>query len=154
MVQLITLVVFIAILGFIFLGGSNNLSIEKQNMMRLKMEVESAYTILRNGYNSYTLYTEKPLPIISWQADIQEYIHLPRDIQGMSWSYNKNSSGYYFCLSGTLNNKLMLDSLYNLQEKSSLGFVILNQNCGDLTNFSVQPNIDSNPMISATFYLK
>lgn len=154
MVQLITLVVFIAILGFIFLGGSNNLSIDKQNMMRLKMEVQSSYITLRNGYNSYTLYTERQLPIASWQADIQEYIHLPRDIHGMSWSYNTNANGNYFCLSGTLDNPLMLNSLYELQENSSIGFVILNENCGDLINFSIKPDINTNPMISATFYLK
>lgn len=154
MVQLITLVVFIAILGFIFLGGQNHLSLDKQNIMRTKMEIQSAYVTLRNGQQSYTLYTEKPLPIASWQADLQTYVHVPRGIQGMEWSYNSNANGYYFCLSGNVDNPIMLDSLYNLQETSSVGFVILNENCGDLTNFSVKPDITTNPVISATFYLK
>lgn len=154
MFQLITLVVFIAILSFIFLGGQNHLALDKQNIMRLKMEVQSSYVTLRNGQQSYTLYTEKPLPVDSWQADIQEYVNLPRGIQGMEWSYNNNANGYYFCLSGNVNSPMVLDALYSLQETSSVGFVILNEDCGDLTNFSVTPDINTNPMISATFYLK
>ena len=154
MVQLIGLVVFIAIMGIIVLGGTNYVKLDKFTELSLKSEILNNYQILKQGQMLYREHTDSYLPLVDWKVSFAKYAFVPKDTLDLTWDYNKNGIGYYFCLTGTIEDPSLYNAILKSGEKLGTDSFYVNETCGSTTNFSLIPDFSTTPTVSATFFIK
>jgi hypothetical protein len=145
---------FIALMGAILLGGTNHVSVKKFSELAIKNEITNGYQVLKQGQMIYREHTDSYLPIVDWKVSFQKYAFLPQDIQELTWEYNKNGVGYYFCLTGNVSDPILYKSLVSSGKKMGQGAHYINENCGSSTNFTLTPNFSTPTKVSTTFFIK
>ena len=154
MTHLIALVIAIAISGFVVLGGTNYINFDSFDKIKIKNEILSDYTNLLNGRSIYMQHTDLNLTVLNWEDEIKEYVFLPNDINGLTWVYNKNTTGEYFCLTGNIEKENFYNALVEFTDDLNKDSYFIDTNCGSTTNFTVTPNFGLAPQVSVTFYVK
>ena len=154
MVQLIGIVMFIALMGVVLLGGTNHVSVKKISELAVKNEVLNGYQALKQGHMIYREHTDSYLPISDWKVSFEKYAFLPQDVQESTWEYNKNGAGYYFCLTGSISDSVIYKALIATGSKMGQGSYFVNENCGSSTNFTSTPDFTTATKVSATFFIK
>jgi len=154
MLQLISLVVFVALMGFIFLGGTSYIPIDKFSELSIKTNIINNYQILKQGQMLYREHTDSYLSVPTWKTDIAHYTFIPKDSYDLTWEYNKNGLGYYFCLTGNVNDSIVYSSLVNIGDKMGANSYYVNETCGSSINFLIAPDLSTSPKVSATFFIK
>lgn len=154
MTHLIALVIAIAISGFVVLGGTNYINFDSFDKIKIKNEILSDYTNLINGRSIYMQHTDLNLTVLDWENEIKEYVFLPNDINGLTWVYNKNSTGEYFCLTGNVEKENFYNALIEFADELNQDSYFINTNCGSTENFDSSLNFNLAPQVSVTFYVK
>lgn len=154
MPQLIAVIVAIAIMAIIFTGGSSYLSVNKYTELEIKNNVTNGYQSLRQGQMLYREHTDSLLPTSNWETAFEKYAFVPQDIQDLTWVYNKNGYGNYFCLTGNTTKKVLYSGILSAGKSQSKNSFYINSDCGSTLDFVITPDFSTNPKISATFYFK
>ena len=154
MSHLIALVVAIAISGFVILGGTIYIEFSTFDKIRIKNEILADYTTLTNGRTMYMEHTDLQLTVLNWETEVLDYIFLPNDIDDLTWTFNRNVTGDYFCLTGNIDITELYESIEEFGEQLGQNSYFINTNCGSTTNFATIPNFELAPQVSATFYVR
>jgi len=154
MKELIAILIAIILMSLFFFGNYDLINTGKVVDKKYESEIKTRFSLILQGYNTYNLNERKTLPISNWKSEYQKYSSLPNDFKNMSWSYNSNSNGNYFCLSGEVFSENIINALNNIKNNYPVDSFYYNTNCGSTTNFSENPSISSGVQVSATFYIK
>lgn len=154
MKELIAILIAIILMSLFFFGNYDLINTGKIVDKNYESEIKTRFSLLLQGYNTYNLNERKTLPISNWQEEYRKYSALPNDFKNMSWSYNSNTNGNYFCLSGEVFSENIINALDNIKNNYPVDSFYYNTNCGATTNFLEKPTISSGEQVSATFYIK
>ena len=154
MPQLIAVVVAIAIMAFAFTGGKNYINVDAFNRTKFSNQISQDLQTLKQGRMLYSEHTDSILPTASWETEFEKYTFLPTDVLDLSWTYNKNGYGTYFCLTGNTKEEVLYEAILKSAENLSSTSYYINTNCGSTTNFALDPDFSTTQTISATFYVK
>lgn len=154
MKELIAILIAMILMSLFFFGNYDLINTGKVVDKNYESEIKTRFSLILQGYNTYNLNERKTLPISNWKSEYQKYSSLPNDFKNMSWSYNSNSNGNYFCLSGEVFSENIINALNNIKNNYPVDSFYYNTNCGSTTNFSENPSISSGVQVSATFYIK
>lgn len=154
MKELISILIAIILMSLFFFGNYDLVSTDKIVDKKYESEIKARFSLIMQGYNTYNLNERKTLPISNWKTEYNKYSSLPNDFKKMSWSYNSNSNGKYFCLSGNVYSKNIINALDNIKRNYPVDSFYYNTNCGTTTNFPEKPINSSGDKVSATFYIK
>lgn len=154
MKELIAILIAIILMSLFFFGNYDLINTGKVVDKKYESEIKTRFSLILQGYNTYNLNERRTLPISNWQSEYQKYSSLPNDFKNMSWSYNSNSNGNYFCLSGEVFSENIINALNNIKNNYPVDSFYYNTNCGSTTNFLENPSISSGVQVSATFYIK
>ncbi len=154
MKELIAILIAMILMSLFFFGNYDLINTGKVVDKKYESEIKTRFSLILQGYNTYNLNERKTLPISNWKSEYQKYSSLPNDFKNMSWSYNSNSNGNYFCLSGEVFSENIINALNNIKNNYPVDSFYYNTNCGSTTNFSENPSISSGVQVSATFYIK
>jgi len=152
--ELIAILIAMILMSLFFFGNYDLINTGKVVDKKYESEIKTRFSLILQGYNTYNLNERKTLPISNWKSEYQKYSSLPNDFKNMSWSYNSNSNGNYFCLSGEVFSENIINALNNIKNNYPVDSFYYNTNCGSTTNFSENPSISSGVQVSATFYIK
>ena len=154
MKELIAILIAMILMSLFFFGNYDLINTGKVVDKKYESEIKTRFSLILQGYNTYNLNERRTLPISNWQSEYQKYSSLPNDFKNMSWSYNSNSNGNYFCLSGEVFSENIINALNNIKNNYPVDSFYYNTNCGSTTNFLEKPTISSGSQVSATFYIK
>lgn len=152
--ELITITVAIALISLLFYSGSSIINEDKYIEKGVETEIKSRFSLISQGYNAYRLRERMPLPVVSWQSEFSKHSTLPNDYKGLSWTYNSNGNGNYFCLTGTVNSDMLLNAFVEISNDFPNNSFYYNTSCGATSNFAVLPSTSGGVTVSATFYLR
>lgn len=154
MKELISILIAIILMSLFFFGNYDLVSTDKIIDKNYESEIKTRFSLLMQGYNTYNLNERKTLPVLNWKTEYSKYSALPNNFKNMSWSYNTNSNGRYFCLSGNVHSRSIINALDNIKNSYPVNSFYYNTNCGATTNFLEKPTNSSGDQVSATFYIK
>lgn len=154
MKELIAILIAIILMSLFFFGNYDLVSTDKIVDKNYESEIKTRFSLLLQGYNTYRLNERKTLPVSNWQTEYQKYSALPNNFKNMSWTYNSNANGNYFCLSGQVHSDNIINALDNIKNNYPTNSFYYNTNCGATTNFLEKPVNSSGEQVSATFYIK
>ena len=153
MKELISILIAIILMSMFFFANYDVINTDKIVDKNYESEIKTRFALLNQGYNSYRLNERKALPTTNWQTEYQKHAMLPKDFKNMSWSYNSNGTGNYFCLSGEVYSANILNALVNIDNNHPDNSFVYNTNCGSTSTFSTLPTELNGVQISATFYV-
>lgn len=154
MYYFITIILAITLTGAYWFSGGNYLDENKFISKVYEHEIQSRFSILSEGFNSYRLNEQKNLPTLNWSSEFKKYSYLPSNYHSFTFNYNENSHGLYFCIFGNVEDKTMYSTIKNMSTKYSDGSFVYNLNCGATENIAIDPDLNDNPIISITFYIR
>lgn len=119
--------------AFLF-AGTNYIQIDPYIIKSNEGIIENNAMMLSSQFITYENLKGYSLPKNNWQNEIYAINRFtPKSLDGTTWSYS-NDSGYYFCMSGSIDKNKYL-AFKNVETKFS-GKVYVNTTCGQLTSLN------------------
>lgn len=130
--SLIIVIISIALFAALLFAGSNYVNTNNYLIKSYKGTIESSATNLASQFIAYENLKGYPLQETNWESELFNISRFtPKSLDNTTWSYNNNSTGIYFCLSGNLNENKY--KAYKEAENSLSGTAFVNSTCGQLT---------------------
>lgn len=130
--SLIIVIISIALFAALLFAGSNYVNTNNYLIKSYKGTIESSATNLASQFIAYENLKGFPLQESNWESELFNISRFtPKSLDNTSWSYNNDSNGIYFCLSGSLKENQY--KAYKEAELSLSGVAFVNSTCGQLT---------------------
>jgi hypothetical protein len=112
---------------------------------------DNGFTSLGKAFFAYVTSTGVAPAPANWDTQLTpHYTFMPRPPANTNWSYGTNGTGYWFCLSGTI-NKPQYDGLFQLNQTYSAQQYFLGTGCGAVANSAAPASFPA--LVYATYWV-